>query len=105
MDEQLSQWIDDYDRLRKKERKKWKAKDYLLMRQMLAKYFPEYNTTTILYISYLEKAKERIPKLQTIIDCLDMDKPAYSSEQNYLESINVEIWDALIPNKEEIESM
>ncbi|MEK4433012.1 hypothetical protein MHB54_28055 [Paenibacillus sp. FSL M7-0802] len=102
---QLYKWIDDYDRLSKKERKKWKAKDYLLMRQMLVKYFPEYNTTTLLYISYLEKAKEKIPKLQTIIDCLDSNKPPYSSEQNYLESLNVNIWDALITYKEELQSM
>ncbi|OMD66673.1 hypothetical protein [Paenibacillus odorifer] len=67
------------------------------MRQMLIKYFTSYDTTTILYISFLEKVKDEKPELQVVIDCLDMNKPEYSYEQNYLESLNADAWDALIP--------
>ncbi|WP_405168538.1 hypothetical protein [Paenibacillus sp. FSL H3-0286] len=100
MDKQLYKWADDYDHLPKKERKRWKVKDYLTMRYTLVKYFPVYDTTTLLYITYLEHAKERKPELQVIIDCLDENKPKYTQEQNYLESLNIDIWNVLIPFKE-----
>lgn len=100
MDKQLYKWADDYDHLPKKERKRWKVKDYLAMRYTLAKYFPVYDTTTLLYISYLEHAKEKMPQLQVIIDCLDENRPEYSIEQDHFESLNVDVWNALIPFNE-----
>ncbi|QSF43294.1 hypothetical protein [Paenibacillus tianjinensis] len=93
-------YLNDYDHLTKKQKKRWKAKDYVTMRSMIDKYFSEYNIVTMLYISLLEKAKDNKPELQVVIDCLDQkNHENYSKEQDYFESLMADVAESLIPYK------
>jgi hypothetical protein len=96
LNEQYDNWVSDYHFLPSEEKALWNKDKYIEMRSAVAKYFTEDNASALMCISLFEHAKEFKPELQTVIDVIDQ-QIEYSQENNYLESLTLDVWRVLIP--------